>query len=85
MDARLTLVLRPEALNLGYSFREIAMRLGLSVSPYLAGMLYTLHPGWPLYGGAGFLMLSLALTFAIPADLRQPPLSLATAGIKDPG
>jgi MFS family permease len=84
MDARLTLLLKPEALNLGYSFREIAMRLGLSVSPYLAGQLYAVRPSWPLYGGVFCLLLTAGLTFTLPADLRHPTASTRSATLREP-
>lgn len=70
IDGRLAYTLKAEWLNLGYSFREIAMRLGLSVSPYLAGILYTQNPTWPLYGGMIGLVITLSLTFTLPANLR---------------
>ncbi len=78
LDGRLSRVLSQEELNLGYSFREIAMRLGLSVSPYVAGILYTYRPGWPIYTGILCLTGMLLLTLMLPTRLE--PIRWQTAG-----
>jgi MFS family permease len=66
LDGRLARTLSPEELNLGYSFREIAMRLGLAVSPYVAGFLYAQQPIWPIYAGLLCLLATMLLTFLLP-------------------
>jgi DHA1 family multidrug resistance protein-like MFS transporter len=70
VDARLAHSLTPATLSFGYGFRELAMRSGLAAAPYLAGLLYTYDPFWPLVAGIVGLTLTLLLTFTLPADLR---------------
>jgi predicted MFS family arabinose efflux permease len=71
IDGRLARVLSPEELNLGYSFREIAMRLGLAASPYVAGLLYAQQPTWPLYAGMLSLLATMLLTFLLPTPVPR--------------
>jgi MFS family permease len=70
VDARLAHSLTPAILSFGYGFRELAMRSGLAAAPYLAGLLYSYNPTWPLVAGIAGLMLTLLLTFTLPADAR---------------
>ena len=70
VDARLAHSLTPAILSFGYGFRELAMRSGLAAAPYLAGLLYSYNPTWPLIAGVAGLMLTLLLTFTLPADAR---------------
>jgi MFS family permease len=72
IDGRLARTLSPEELNLGYSFREIAMRLGLAVSPFVAGLLYAQQPTWPFYAGMAFLLVTALLTFLLPTPKPSP-------------
>ena len=80
IDSRLASTLSPEELNLGYSFREIAMRLGLAVSPVAAGILYAQQPTWPLYAGFTCLLGTTLFTFLLPTPAPNP--SWQTAVIK---
>lgn len=70
VDARLVHSLTPATLSFGYGFREMAMRSGLAAAPYVAGLLYAYHPTWPLVAGIIGLILTLLLTFTLPADAR---------------
>jgi predicted MFS family arabinose efflux permease len=72
IDGRLARTLAPEEINLGYSFREIAMRLGLAVSPFVAGLLYAQQPTWPLYAGMACLLVTALLTFLLPTPQPNP-------------
>lgn len=78
IDGRLARVLSPEELNLGYSFREIAMRLGLAASPYVAGLLYAQQPTWPLYAGLLSLLATMLLTFLLPTPAPAGKQPIAT-------
>jgi predicted MFS family arabinose efflux permease len=70
VDARLAHSLTPAILSFGYGFRELAMRSGLAAAPYLAGLLYSYDPTWPLVAGMAGLTLTLLLTYTLPADAR---------------
>ncbi|MCB8945034.1 MAG: MFS transporter [Ardenticatenaceae bacterium] len=72
IDGRLARTFSPQEINLGYSFREIAMRLGLAVSPFTAGLLYAQQPTWPLYAGIICLLATILLTFLMPTPTTSP-------------
>jgi DHA1 family multidrug resistance protein-like MFS transporter len=74
---RLARSLDPATLSFGYGFYETAMRLGLALSPYAAGLLYTHSPTWPLYAGVIGLSLTLLLTFTLPTSLKPRPAAVS--------
>ena len=75
---RLTIWLSPELLSLGFGFRDTAMRVALTLSPLLAGRLYSSAPAYPLYFGLIALALTVALTFTLPRRAPQPAVEAAT-------
>jgi predicted MFS family arabinose efflux permease len=79
MIGRLARSLDQATLSFGYGFYETAMRLGLAVAPYLAGLLYARGPALPLWVGASFVILTLALTFTLPVGKPAPAVSAALA------
>jgi MFS family permease len=84
MTGRLARSLDQATLSFGYGFYETAMRLGLAVAPYLAGLLYARQPALPLSVGALCVCATLALTFTLPAG-RPPPQPVAPALVAEPG
>jgi predicted MFS family arabinose efflux permease len=77
LDGRLSRTLTPQDLNLGYSFREIAKRLGFNIAPILAGFLYAITPGLPMIIGVLALMATMGLTMLLPGDPEQTPVGVA--------
>lgn len=65
--SRLAARLGAENMSLGFGFYQTAQQLGLTLSPFLAGQLYTLAPAAPLYAGLVCLVLTGLLTLALPA------------------
>jgi len=63
---RLARSLDAATLSFGYGFYETAMRLGLAISPAVAGLLYERGPAWPLYAGAAAVSVTMLLTFTLP-------------------
>jgi MFS family permease len=68
---RLSRSLDGTTMSLGYGFYETALRLGLAISPYVAGLLYTQDPRWPLSASLAGLAASLVLTWLLPDPARQ--------------
>ncbi|MGH2522129.1 MAG: hypothetical protein ACRDH2_06465, partial [Anaerolineales bacterium] len=77
LAGRLARTLDPATLSFGFGFLQTAMQLGLTLSPYVAGMLYAHHPAWPLYGGILGLSATILLTFAIPVRVPEPASAAA--------
>jgi MFS family permease len=84
MIGRLARSLDQATLSFGYGFYETAMRLGLAVAPYAAGLLYARAPALPLAVGALCVALTLALTFTLPA-VRQVSQPVAAQLAADAG
>lgn len=84
MIGRLARSLDQATLSFGYGFYETAMRLGLAVAPYAAGLLYARAPALPLYAGSVCVCVTLLLTFTLPAGLK-PRLPLAAELAAHPG
>jgi MFS family permease len=84
MTGRLARSLDQTTLSFGYGFYETAMRLGLAVAPYLAGLLYARQPAAPLMLGALCVSVTLILTFTLPAG-RQPAEPARAALAAEPG
>lgn len=70
--SRLVATLGAENLSLGFGFYQTAQQLGLTLSPLLAGLLYTQNPAWPLWAGLAGLSLTLLLTAFMPARRPAP-------------
>jgi predicted MFS family arabinose efflux permease len=67
---RLARSLETSTMSFGYGFYETAMRLGLALSPYVAGLLYARGPVWPLCVGIACVAGTILLTFTQPVGLR---------------
>lgn len=67
---RLARSLDQTTLSFGYGFYETAMRLGLAVAPYGAGLLYARAPALPLAAGIACVCVTLLLTFTLRASVR---------------
>jgi predicted MFS family arabinose efflux permease len=76
---RLARNLDSTTMSFGYGFYETAMRLGLAMSPLVAGLLYARQPTWPLYAGVAGLSLTMLLTFTLPAAGRAPAPAVVLA------
>jgi predicted MFS family arabinose efflux permease len=76
---RLARILDPATLSVGYGFYETAMRLGLALSPALAGLLYQRNPYLPLYAGAAAITVCLVLTLTLPRPTRKQPVAARPA------
>jgi phosphoglycolate phosphatase len=72
---RLARTLTPQLMSFGYGFQETAMRFGSALAPWVAGLLYTLDPTYPLYAGMAFLLLTLLLSWLLPSGLRARPMA----------
>ena len=68
---RLSRSLDASTMSLGYGFYETALRLGLAISPYVAGRLYTQNPTWPMYASIAGLAVAMTLTWFVPTIARQ--------------
>jgi MFS family permease len=73
-SGRLAFFLPSRLRNLGFGFRETAMRLSFAIGPFLAGWLYDFHPSWPLLVSMAGLIIAMLLTLLLPA----PNNSLST-------
>lgn len=78
MTGRLARSLDQATLSFGYGFYETAMRLGLAVAPYVAGMLYARTPALPLMLGAAFVAVTLVLTFTLPSGRPLSAVAVVT-------
>ncbi|MBI3360545.1 MAG: MFS transporter [Chloroflexi bacterium] len=67
ITGRLARSLNRATVSIGYGFFQTAMQIGLSISPYVAGLLYTRHPSWPLMAGIVAVAATIGLTFTLPA------------------
>jgi MFS family permease len=62
---RLSLLLPPQVLSLGYGILDTATQLALTLSPVVAGQLYARGPAWPLVAGLGMLAGGMLLTLSL--------------------
>jgi predicted MFS family arabinose efflux permease len=58
--------LEADVLSLGFGFRDTVSRIALTLSPFVAGQLYTRGPALPLYFGLLALGLTMAMTLTLP-------------------
>jgi MFS family permease len=58
--------LNTETMSLGFGFYQTAQQLGLTGSPYLAGLLYTRDPHWPLWAGVIGLASAMGVAARLP-------------------
>jgi len=78
-------LLTPATLSFGMGLQMTATQLGLSVSPYVAGLLYAQNPVWPFYAGAIGLSLTLLLTFSLLTSLSTQSKGLPEIGNSETG
>jgi predicted MFS family arabinose efflux permease len=71
ISSRLSLWLPPDILSLGFSLRDTAVRIALTVAPLAAGQLYALNPTYPLYAGMAAIGLTMLLTLTLPRHRPQ--------------
>jgi len=69
-SGRLVSTLNAETMSLGFGFFQTAQQLGLTIAPYLAGLLYTRDPHWPLWAGVIGLLAAMGLTAILPSQPR---------------
>ncbi|MEM7117536.1 MAG: MFS transporter [Chloroflexota bacterium] len=70
-NGRIALFLPARMRNLGFGFRETAVRLSFAAGPFVAGWLYGLDPQWPLIISGFGLMIMLVVTFFMPNGRLQ--------------
>lgn len=63
---RLANTLAPETMSFGFGFYQTAQQLGLTISPYAAGLLYAHDPHWPLWAGVVGLAAAMAFAALLP-------------------
>lgn len=68
---RIARLLTPATMSFGLGIQQTAMQLGLALSPYTAGLLYTYDPALPFYVGLGALGVAILLTFTLPEQASQ--------------
>ncbi|MEZ4730141.1 MAG: MFS transporter [Caldilineaceae bacterium] len=78
---RIGRLLRPENLSFGLGIQQTAMQLGLAVSPYVAGLLYTQQPIWPLYAGLVSLGVMLVVTFFVSLSETAGQVRVSEQGV----
>ncbi len=66
---RFAQLLTPTTMSFGMGLQQTASQLGLSLSPFVAGLLYARNPSWP------FLVGLFALTVTITLTARMSPPS----------
>jgi predicted MFS family arabinose efflux permease len=71
---RIARLLTPATMSFGLGIQQTAMQLGLALSPYVAGLLYTHDPALPFYAGLVALGFAILLTFTLPGQASQPSL-----------
>jgi DHA1 family multidrug resistance protein-like MFS transporter len=76
ISSRLSLWVPPDILSLGFSLRDTAVRIALTIAPLAAGQLYALNPAYPLYAGMAAVGLTMLLTLTLP---RRRPQALTQA------
>jgi predicted MFS family arabinose efflux permease len=74
---RLSLMLPPQVLSLGFGVLDTATQLALTLSPVVAGQLYARGPAWPLYAGLALLAGAMLLTLSLRPAARPQPAEAA--------
>lgn len=69
--ARTARLLTPATLSFGLGLQQMAMQLGLSISPYTAGLLYAHNPSWPFYAGLLGLGMALLMMARLPSQPQR--------------
>jgi predicted MFS family arabinose efflux permease len=64
--SRLSAALDPDTMSFGFGFYQTAQQLGLTISPYAAGLLYAQDPAWPLFAGALAICVMMLVTLRLP-------------------
>lgn len=70
-SGRLVSTLNVETMSLGFGFFQTAQQLGLTIAPYLAGLLYTRDPHWPLWAGVIGLVVAMGFAAFLPSQPRS--------------
>ena len=65
-SGRLANTLGGETMSLGFGFYQTAQQLGLTIAPYLAGLLYARDPHWPLWAGVAGLAAAMGFAALLP-------------------
>jgi predicted MFS family arabinose efflux permease len=68
---RFARLLTPATMSFGMGLQQTATQLGLALSPYVAGLLYTHNPTWPFYAGLIALVVTLLMTFILPTQTAR--------------
>jgi MFS family permease len=69
-------LLTPATMSFGMGLQQTATQVGLALSPYVAGLLYTHNPYWPFYAGLLALISTLLMTGLLP---QPAPVTSASA------
>lgn len=69
---RLARTLEAASMSLGFSIYQTAIQAALSISPYVAGLLYARDPAWPMIAGIGGITLTLLFTVIRPMPAPAP-------------
>lgn len=77
---RIARLLTPATMSFGLGLQQAATQLGLALSPYVAGLLYTRNPVLPFYVGLVALGFTILLTFTLAfAEKPVPAVDLEPA------
>lgn len=76
VNGRVALFLPAHMRNLGFGFRETAVRLSFAIGPFVAGWLYGYDPQWPLIASGFGLVTMLIVTFFMPSGQPQSTAAL---------
>jgi predicted MFS family arabinose efflux permease len=68
---RLAATLDAATMSFGFGFYQTAQQLGLTLSPYVAGLLYARGPAWPLWAGVAGLLVMMLLTWRMSDGLSR--------------
>ncbi|RIK43378.1 MAG: hypothetical protein DCC55_05840 [Chloroflexi bacterium] len=62
---RFSRLLTPATMSFGMGLQQTASQVGLSLSPYVAGMLYAGNPAWPFFAGMAAIALTVVMTIQL--------------------